>query len=93
MEIKILNKTSTEIEVEIKGENHTLLNALKSALLTDKAVKVATYDIEFTNISEPVLYVRTDKTRDPIDAIKAATKKLSAECDEFIKVFSKKAKI
>ena len=46
MEIKILSKTDTDVEIEIKGENHTLLNALKAALLKDKAVKVATYDIE-----------------------------------------------
>lgn len=92
MDIKIRNKTSTEIEVEIKGENHTLLNALKAALLQDSAVKVATYDIEFPATSEPVLFVKTDKTEDPIDAIKAATKRLSEDCDEFIKLFSKKAK-
>lgn len=42
MDIKVLKKTDTEIEVEIKGEDHTLLNALKSSLLKDKAVKVAT---------------------------------------------------
>lgn len=46
MEIKVLNKTDTEIEVEVKGEDHTMMNALKSSLLKDKAVKVATYDIE-----------------------------------------------
>ncbi|MCD1295617.1 DNA-directed RNA polymerase subunit L [Methanocella sp. CWC-04] len=92
MEIKILNKTDTEIEIEIKGEDHTLLNALKSALLMDKAVKIATYDIEFTGISDPVLFVKTDKTEDPIDAVRKASKKLSSDCDEFIKTFSDKSK-
>ena len=92
MEIKILNKTETEINVEIKGETHTMMNALKSCLLDDKAVKVATYSIEFPGISDPVLYVKTDKAEDPIDAIKAAAKKLAAESDEFLKAFGKKAK-
>lgn len=92
MDIKILKKTDTDIEVEIKGQTHTLLNALKSALLDDKAVKVATYDIEFPGISDPVLYVKTDKSEDPIDAIKAASKKLTSDCDDFLKQFSKKAK-
>ncbi len=92
MDVKILRKTDTDIEVEIKGETHTLMNALKSALLDDKAVKVATYDIEFPGISDPVLYVKTDKSEDPIDAIKVATKKLTADCDDFLKLFSKKAK-
>lgn len=92
MEIKILNKSDTEIRVEIKGESHTMMNALKSCLLQDKAVKVATYDIEFPGISDPVLFVKTDKSEDPIDAIKVATKKLADECDDFLKAFGKKAK-
>lgn len=87
-----MNKSDTEIEVEIKGENHTLLNALKASLLRDKAVKVATYDIEFPGISEPVLYVRTDKSEDPIDAIKGATRQLANDCNDFVKLFSKHAK-
>ena len=44
MEVKIIRKTDTEIEMEIKGESHTLMNALKGALLADKAVETATYD-------------------------------------------------
>jgi DNA-directed RNA polymerase subunit L len=92
MEIKVLKKTDTEIEVEIKGEDHTLMNALKSSLLKDKAVKVATYDIEYPGISNPVLYVRTSNSEDPIVAIKKAATDLSSDCDTFIELFSKKAK-
>lgn len=92
MEIKVLNKTKTEVEVEIKGEDHTLMNALKSSLLKDKSVKVATYDIEYPAISNPVLYVRTSSSEDPLDAIKKAAKDLEGESDEFIDLFSKKIK-
>lgn len=92
MDIKVLKKTDTEIEVEIKGEDHTLLNALKSSLLKDKAVKVATYDIEYPGISNPVLYVRMGRSEDPIEAIKKATMDLSGDCDTFIELFSKKAR-
>jgi DNA-directed RNA polymerase subunit L len=92
MDIKVLKKTDTEIEVEIKGEDHTLLNALKSSLLKDNAVKVATYDIEYPGISNPVLYIRTSKSEDPIEAIKKATADLSGDYDMFIELFSKKAK-
>jgi DNA-directed RNA polymerase subunit L len=92
MEIKVLNKTDTEIEVEIKGEDHTLMNALKSSLLKDKAVKVATYDIEYPGISNPVLFIRTSKSEDPIDALKKASKDLAGECETFIDLFNKKAK-
>lgn len=92
MEIKILNKTANEVEMEIKGEDHTMMNALKATLLKDKSVKVATYDIVYPGISSPVLFVRTDKSADPIDAIKAASKKLSDECEDFVKLFTKKSK-
>lgn len=92
MEIKVLNKTDTEIEVEIKGEDHTLMNALKSSLLKDKAVKVATYDIEYPGISNPVLFVRTSKSEDPIDALKKAAKDLAGECETFNDLFTKKAR-
>jgi DNA-directed RNA polymerase subunit L len=92
MEIKVLNKTDTEIEVIIKGEDHTVMNALKSSLLKDKAVKVATYDIEYPGISNPVLFVKTSKSEDPIDAIKKASMELAGECDVFIEQFTKKAK-
>jgi DNA-directed RNA polymerase subunit L len=92
MEVKIIRKTDTEIEMEIRGESHTLMNALKAALIEDKAVKTATYTIEFPGVSEPVLYVKTDKSEDPIDAIKKASSLLAGQCEDFIKLFSKKAK-
>lgn len=89
MELTILNKTENEINLRVAGETHTLLNMLKTALLNNKHVEIATYDIKHPTISEPVLFVRTDGT-DPIDAIKKATKEITKECDEFIKLFKKK---
>ena len=65
MEVKIISKTANEVEMEIKGEDHTLMNALKATLLKDKSVKVATYDIVYPGISNPVLFVRTDKSDGP----------------------------
>ena len=92
MEVKIIRKTDTEIEMEVRGESHTLMNALKAALLDDKAVETATYTIEFPGVSEPVLYVKTGKSEDPIDAIKKAAGRLAGQCEDFTKLFSKKAK-
>jgi len=92
MEIKVLNKTDTDIEVEIKGEDHTLMNALKSSLLKDKAVKVATYNIEYPEISNPILYLKTTKSEDPIDALKKAAKDLEGQSAEFVDLFTKKTK-
>jgi DNA-directed RNA polymerase subunit L len=91
MELTIVNKTKNEISVKVAGETHTLLNALKTALLNNKHVEIATYDIKHPTISDPVLFVRTDGA-DPIEVIKKASNELVKECDEFIKLFKKKTK-
>jgi DNA-directed RNA polymerase subunit L len=88
MELKIIDKVDDEMHLEIKGETHTLLNMLKSVLLDDSRVQIATYDMKHVSISDPILYVKTDGT-DPIDVIKDALKVLISQCDEFIGVFSK----
>lgn len=90
MELTIINKTENEINIKVAGETHTLLNALKTALLNNKHVEIATYDIEHPTISDPVLFVRTDG-EDPVEVIKKASKDIIKECDEFIKLFKKKA--
>lgn len=91
MELTILNKTKNEISIKIVGETHTLLNALKTALLNNKHIEIATYDIKHPTISDPVLFVRTDGA-DPIGAIKEASGELAGECDEFIDLFKNKTK-
>lgn len=91
MELTIVNKTENEINIKVAGETHTLLNALKTALLNNKHVEIATYDIKHPTISDPVLFVRTDGT-DPIEVIKKASTDLAHQCDEFIALFKKKTK-
>lgn len=91
MELTILKKTEKDINIKVAGETHTLLNLLKTALLNNKHVEIATYDIKHPTISDPVLFVRTDGA-DPIDVIKKASKELIKECDEFLKIFTEKTK-
>ena len=57
MELTILKKTDNEINIKVAGETHTLLNLLKTALLNNKHVDIATYDIKHPTISDPVLFV------------------------------------
>ena len=91
MELTILKKSEKEINIRVSGESHTLLNMLKTALLENPHVEIATYDIKHPTISDPVLFVRTDG-KDPVEVIKKASNDLIKECDEFIDLFSKKAK-
>nr|QNO48009.1 DNA-directed RNA polymerase subunit L [Methanosarcinales archaeon ANME-2c ERB4]QNO48192.1 DNA-directed RNA polymerase subunit L [Methanosarcinales archaeon ANME-2c ERB4] len=87
MNLKILNKTDTELEMELVGETHTLLNLLKTILLEDDAVEIATYDIKYLGISEPIMYVRTNG-KDPVQAVRSAISTMIAICDEFKSVFT-----
>jgi len=87
MNLKILNKTDNELEMEIVGETHTLLNLLKTILLEDDTVEIATYDIKYLGISEPIVYVRTNG-KDPVQAVRSALQTMVAICDEFRSVFT-----
>jgi len=88
MELNIINKTNNELEVEFRGESHTLLNLLKDLLIKDDRVEVAFYDMKHVSISEPILYIKTDGT-DPILILKETAAIIVTQCDEFIEVFSK----
>ena len=90
MNVKIIEKTDNEIRMEIGGESHTLLNTLQHTLLEDPRVEIASYEIKHPNISEPVLYVRTNDI-DPITAIKEASLRLVEVYEEFKTVFIEKA--
>ncbi|MDY7083115.1 MAG: DNA-directed RNA polymerase subunit L [Halobacteria archaeon] len=89
MNVKILSKTDNETEVEIEGEDHTLLNVLKDALLRVEDVDAATYDLnpdQSGRMTEPVLYVKTS-SGDPLDAIEEATETLKDDAAEFREAF------
>ncbi len=88
MELNILSKTENELEVELKGETHTLLNMLKELLIRDERVEIAFYDIKHVSISDPILYIKTDGTN-PIEVLKDTASRIIAQCDEFTDVFSK----
>ena len=88
MELNILSKADYELEVELKGETHTLLNLFKDFLIRDARVEAAFYDMKHVSISDPILYIKTDGT-DPIEVLKDATSIIIAQCDEFIDIFSK----
>jgi len=88
MELNILSKTDKELEVEFKGETHTLLNMLRANLVADERVEIVYYDMKHVSISDPILFIKTDGT-DPIKVLRDAASTLSAECEEFSAVFSK----
>ncbi len=92
MKIKVLKKTSNELNMEIEGEGHTFCNLLQKTLLEDKTTEMAGYDIPHPLTSSPTIYVRTKGTRKPEAVIKDAVKKVRTQNKEFRKSFEKALK-
>jgi DNA-directed RNA polymerase subunit L len=91
MEINVIEKTKSKIIIEIKGEGHTLCNALKEELYNDPAVKAAGYFIEHPVVGVPKLVVETSG-KAAVKAIVDAAKRLMKKNDNFLAAFNKEVK-
>lgn len=92
MKMKILKKSSNELNIEIEGEGHTFCNVLQKALLEDEMIEMAGYNIAHPLTSSPTIYIRTKGRRKPETAIKEAVKKVRKRNQEFRKIFEKALK-
>ena len=82
MEIKIIKDRAKELELEIIGEDSTILNPIKEKLLERENVVYAEYSIEHPILSNPKLYIKT-KNANPKDELKAVLKELQKEFKSF----------
>jgi DNA-directed RNA polymerase subunit L len=83
VELKVLREEANELELEFVGEGHTFMNLLKSSLLEDPDVLVATYDIKFMNISDPIMYLKTrGGDRNPYTVLGDAVDRIITKLDE-----------
>ncbi len=87
MDLKIIKKTSDEISIEFSGEGHTLLNLLRTELLADERVMLATYDTKFPVMDNPVFRLKTTGA-DPVAVLRNAATKIIGQCDEFSSLFA-----
>jgi len=96
VDIKILQKTTDEVRIEIFCEGHTFCNLLQKALLEDETVEVGGYSIEHPLVSNPVIYVRMKEKRKPEKrpetALKEAAEKIRHRGREFRISFEKALK-
>lgn len=91
MNLKIISKTENEAVIEFVGEGHTILNLLRTELLKDKRVLMATYDTKFPVMDNPVFRLVTNGA-DPIVALKEATSRIIDQCDEFSSKYAEAVK-
>ncbi|GAB6877987.1 DNA-directed RNA polymerase subunit L [Halorubrum gandharaense] len=84
MELRVIEKTDTELRIEIAGEDHTFMNVLKGALLEAEDVTAATYDVnpeQSGGQTEPILTVKSETT-DPLDCVEDAATSITDKTTE-----------
>ena len=91
MELKTIKKTAKELELEITGENETILNPITEVLLQNDDVDYASYLTDHPESIKRRLYIRVKKGK-PEDALKKAVKQLEEEVKTFSKNFETKSK-
>jgi DNA-directed RNA polymerase subunit L len=82
MNITILKKTEEELQLEFEGESHTLLNLLRTELLEDERVLLATYDAKFPMMTNPIFRLKT-RDVDPVVLLNEVAIRIVGICEEF----------
>lgn len=88
MEVKLISEDKDSIEVEIPGETETLFEPLRSALLRNPKVKIATYHAEHPWFDAKRLYVKVSDGK-PADALRAAAKEVLGQLDDALDAVDK----
>lgn len=88
MEIKVLEKTSESVKIEVKDETHTLLNLLREKCWKAGATQ-ASYMIEHPYLSSPKIMVRA---KNPKKVLSDASQMVIDDASEFGKEFGKTLK-
>ena len=89
MELKILEDKKKRLVFELKGEDHTLCNALREELWNDKSVTVAAYNISHPLVGIPKFIIETNGKTAPRKALKNAISRLKRRNTELKKEFAK----
>ncbi len=76
MEVNVIEDKKKKFVFELKGEGHTLCNALRDELWNDKSVTVSAYNISHPLIGVPKFIVETDGKKSPKKAVKDAISRL-----------------
>ena len=88
MKVNTLKRSKGLLKVEVEGEGHTFGNLLQEALLEDKTVDWAGYDLPHPLFSKPTITVRMKGEGQPEKALERASKKIRADTEEFIEKFT-----
>ncbi len=87
--IVVKKKQENLIEIDIEGEDHTIGNMLARELLETPGVQEAYYRIEHPLKNIVTIFVRTDGSLDPLDALKKAIATLRTKIAEVSEALEK----
>ncbi|MDH5811435.1 MAG: RpoL/Rpb11 RNA polymerase subunit family protein [Candidatus Methanomethylicaceae archaeon] len=82
MSVKIVKEDDSRLELELKDEDHTIGNLLRTTLLLDKHVKQAGYQIIHPLTGGIRIVVYTDGEEKPREAIIKALAKIEEDAKE-----------
>jgi len=91
MELKTIKKTTKELEIEITGENETILNPITEVLLQNSDVEYASYMSDHPESKNRRLFLRVKKGK-PEEILLKAVKQLENEVKNFTKTIQDKTK-
>ena len=90
MDLRVIDKSDTELSIEIAGEDHTFMNVIKGALLETDGVTAATYDVnpeQSGGQTDPVLTIKTEEATNALDALEAGTDRVIEKADTLTEAF------
>lgn len=90
MDLRVLDRTEDALSIEIGGEDHTFMNALKGSLLELDAIEAATYDMnpeQSGGQTDPILTIKTDGDSDPLEVLAEATRVVEAKSEAFAEAY------
>ncbi|AJF24635.1 DNA-directed RNA polymerase subunit L [Haloarcula sp. KBTZ06] len=90
MDLRVIDKSDTELSIEIAGEDHTFMNVIKGALLETEGVTAATYDVnpeQSGGQTDPVLTIKTEDGVDALEALEDGTDAVIEKADNFTDAF------
>jgi len=87
MKLRVLKQTGRRLELEVEGEDHSLLNLLTKTMLKMNHVKFAAYRIDHPLVGKPVVIIETDGEIPPIEAMKRGLEEIKKLSREFMEKF------
>lgn len=91
MELKKIKEDKDTLLLEVGQETFTVTNALREELWNDKSVTEAAQIREHPYLSQPKVFVKTDKGS-PVAALEKAAQRISSQAKEFQTEFKKALK-